>query len=469
MLLDAETLSTLTSDHSSRTPSFMEAFAERRTTSAMVFRDGAITDATTGQEQGVGIRARHGNSTVHSVVQQVNGQAVRKAIASAAATSGQLEIATTTDERTVPVPWTAPLDPAAELSPEPDTAARRAELLSIVDDAVTEADSVTSVTAVLRTEHRVRDIANSLGDRATGTSRRERVAVTVAVGAFAKQAQGRASVAINGTKLRLSEADLRDAVREAARRAHSRLQAIAAPLGEMPVVLAPGSGAVLIHEALGHGLEADHLDRRSSIYHDLLGQQIGPSGLHIVDDGNLPGGWGTESFDDEGRPTNRTALVEDGVLVGYMFDLIHTRENSAPDTPSANGRRQNYQCLPLPRMTNTLVLPGTVTGQDIVEDTKSGIYVARLGDARVNTATGDFVFTAEESYVIRQGRMCEPLAAHTLVGNGPAVLREIDGIGSDFALGPPGNCGKDGQTVPVGYGQPTLRVPRGLTVGGSKS
>ncbi|RST09011.1 TldD/PmbA family protein [Streptomyces sp. WAC07149] len=475
MLLDPDLLASVVSAHRAQGLDLLELFAEQTVTSAMVLKDGRIADATSGREIGVGIRMRRGGSFVYSHANDIAPAAVLDVARKAASLAAGLPSSDDAAPRRTSAAGTVPVTGASggEGAARDATAAcfgeraHQAALLLSVPDLVAEGGGVTSVTAVIRNEHRVRDIANSLGARASGTDTRRRLAITVALGPSTSPASARASVAVNAPGAGLGEEAVREAVHEAVRRARARVGVSPAPTGEMPVVLAAGTGAVLIHEACGHGLEGDHLSRRSSAFQDLLGRRVGPSDLHIVDDGGLSGAWGSSEFDDEGHRTARTPLVENGVLVGYMWDLAHlpVPHEAVP----VNGRRQNYQCPPLPRMTNTLVLPGSVAPGDIVADTVRGIYVARLGSGRVNTATGDFVFAATEAYAIRRGRLCEPLADCSLIGNGPDVLRGIDAIGTDFAMGPPGSCGKDGQTVPVGYGQPTLRVRTGLRIGGTKA
>ncbi|MFJ7412872.1 TldD/PmbA family protein [Streptomyces sp. NPDC098077] len=471
MLLDPNLISSVLSASKGQPLDLVELFAEQTATSAMVMKNGRIVDTTLGRERGVGIRMQRGRSFLYSHANDL----ATSAVLDVARTASSLAVGLTSNGDH-PAMVSSMVSTEGVESPyetsggwgdaaSPGDRERQASLLASVADLIEDGQGITSVSAVLRNEHQVRDIANSFGEHAAGVGVRERLAVTVVLGPRTSLSSGRASMGVSGDSTRLTEHDVRETVREAVRRAQAGIKVSPAPTGDLPVVLAPGTGAVLIHEACGHGLEADHLARRSSVFHDLLGQRVGPPGLHIVDDASLPGAWGSADFDDEGHRAGRTPLVEDGILVGFLWDLAHasSRDNVEP----VNGRRQNYQCMPLPRMTNTLVLPGTVTADDIITDTAAGIYVARLGSGQVNTATGNFVFAAKEAYAIRNGRLCEPLAGCSLIGNGPDVLREIDAVGTDFAIGPPGNCGKDGQTLPVGYGQPTLRIRRGLTIGGT--
>jgi TldD protein len=250
----------------------------------------------------------------------------------------------------------------------------------------------------------------------------------------------------------------------AANQAITKLRARPAPSGAMPVVIKCGSGGVLFHEACGHGLEADLIAKGASVYRDRVGQLVASPLVTLVDDGTMSGEWGAIGIDDEGNPSQYNVLIQDGVLTDYMWDYLRARKEG--HKVSGNGRRQNYTYLPMVRMTNTYVLNGTEDPEAIVRDTPNGVYVAKLGGGSVNTATGDFVFGMTEAYLIENGQITEPLREGNLIGNGPQVLQDIDLLGNDFAMGSPGTCGKDGQGVPVGDGQPTLRV-KSLTIGGT--
>jgi TldD protein len=254
--------------------------------------------------------------------------------------------------------------------------------------------------------------------------------------------------------------------KDAARQAIVKLGARPAPSGAMPVVIKNGTGGVLFHEACGHGLEADHIQKGASVYAGKVGELVASPLVTLVDDGTMAGEWGTLAVDDEGHATQRNVLIEDGVLTDYMWD--HIRSRKAGRGPSGNGRRQSYMHLPMVRMTNTYVMNGPDDPDDIVASTERGVYVAHLGGGSVNTATGDFVFGMNEAYLIEDGQITEPLREGNLIGNGPQVLQDIDMLANDFAMGNPGTCGKDGQGVPVGDGQPTLRV-KSLTIGGTAS
>jgi TldD protein len=260
-----------------------------------------------------------------------------------------------------------------------------------------------------------------------------------------------------------SQHEVEEIARTAARRALVKLTARPAPTGEVPVVLAGGSGGILFHEACGHGLEADHIVKDSSVYVGQVGELVASPLVTLVDDGSVAGEWGNFVVDDEGRPAARNVLIENGVLGDYMWDLLRARKEGR--SSSGNGRRQSYQHLPMVRMTNTYLLAGGDDADEIIAQTPHGVYVAQLGGGQVNTATGDFVFGTMEAYLIEEGRITSPLRDANLIGNGPEVLRRIDAVAGDFAM-TPGTCGKDGQSVPVGCGQPTLRIT-GVTIGGT--
>lgn len=254
---------------------------------------------------------------------------------------------------------------------------------------------------------------------------------------------------------------------EALRQALVNLDAVPAPAGEMPVVLGPGWPGVLLHEAVGHGLEGDFNRKKTSTYADRVGKRVASPGVTIVDDGTIPDRRGSLTIDDEGTPTQRTVLIEDGILMGYMQDRMNARLMQAQAT--GNGRREGYACQPMPRMTNTFMLPGTDAPQDLIAGVKRGVYAPHFGGGQVDITSGKFVFSASEAYLIENGKLTSPLKGMTLIGNGPDTMSKVIGIGNDLELDPGiGTCGKAGQSVPVGVGQPTLLIER-MTVGGTAS
>jgi TldD protein len=307
-------------------------------------------------------------------------------------------------------------------------------------------------------------VANSDGVLASDDQVKTRFSIScVAVGDTGLQT-GRESVgATVGWEL-FDRYDVEELARLAASRALTKLSARPAPSGAVPVVIKSGGGGVLFHEACGHGLEADLVGRDASVFRGRRGEEVASPLVTLVDDGTMGAEWGAIGIDDEGHRSGRNVLIENGILTDYMWDWLRARKEGRDST--GNGRRQSYQHLPMVRMTNTYVLAGTSDPDEIVRQTPHGVYVAQLGGGQVNTATGDFVFGMTEAYLIEDGHITEPLRDANLIGSGPEVLRNIDVVGNDFTMGSPGTCGKDGQGVPVGDGQPTLRV-RSLTVGGT--
>jgi TldD protein len=255
--------------------------------------------------------------------------------------------------------------------------------------------------------------------------------------------------------------------REAARLAIGMLHAEEAPAGPMEVVLGPGESGILLHEAVGHGLEADFNRKRTSNYTDQVGQPVASALCTVIDDGTIGNARGSINVDDEGNPGRRNVLIQDGVLVGYMQDHISAKHFGSD--PSGNGRRESYRHEPLPRMTNTILAPGEDDPQDIIRSVKRGVYAKHFSGGQVNISNGDFVFSLTESYLIEDGKITAPLKGVNLIGNGPDVLRKVTMLGSDFKLSDgTWTCGKDGQSVPVGIGTPTVKISE-ITVGGTRT
>lgn len=255
-------------------------------------------------------------------------------------------------------------------------------------------------------------------------------------------------------------------VARAVRLGIKNLEAIAAPAGTMPVVLGSGWPAVLFHEAVGHGLEGDFNRKKTSVFSGKLGERVASHLCTVVDDGTIPGRRGSLSIDDEGTPTQRTILIEKGVLKNYMQDTLNARLMNM--TPTGNGRRESYASLPMPRMTNTCLMPGTSTPEEIIASVEKGIYATDFSGGQVDITSGKFVFTASEAYLIHNGKITHPIKGATLIGSGYEVLQKISMVGNDLQLDSGiGNCGKAGQTVPVGVGQPTIKIDA-MTVGGAK-
>ena len=263
----------------------------------------------------------------------------------------------------------------------------------------------------------------------------------------------------------LKPATWRAAVDEALRQALINLESVHAPGGEMPVVLGPGWPGILLHEAVGHGLEGDFNRKKTSAFSNLMGEKVASKGVTVVDDGTFADRRGSLTIDDEGTPTSKTVLIEDGVLTGYLQARLNARLMGMK--PTGNGRRESYAHHPMPRMTNTFMLSGDKSHEEIIKTVKKGIYAVNFGGGQVDITSGKFVFSATEAYLIEHGKVTQPLKGATLIGNGPDVLTKVSMIGNDMKLDPGiGTCGKDGQGVPVGVGQPTLKIEQ-LTVGGT--
>ena len=441
---------------------FAEVFAEDRRGLTLGLDDGRIEDISSGRERGAGIRVVAGNTTGFAHTADLSERGLLKAAESASAAArsgggGTREVALSRRQPATPSP--------VEVLPAGVGKDRKVELLRKADAAARAAGgSVRQVKAFYRDSRRQVLVASSEGVLASDDQVRAQFRVTVVASGDTGMQTGAESVgATMGFEL-FDRHDVEELARSAARRSLRKLEARPAPSGTMPVVIKCGSGGVLFHEACGHGLEADHIVKAVSVFAGKVGEQVAAPFVTLVDVGTMSHEWGAMASDDEGHPTSRNVLIQDGVLTDYMWDWLRARQQDKD--VSANGRRQSYQHLPMVRMTNTYLLNGGENPDEIVRQTRHGVYVAQLGGGQVNTATGDFVFGMTEAYMIEDGQLTGPIRDANLIGNGPQVLRDIDALGDDFAMGWPGTCGKQGQGVPVGMGQPTLRV-RGLTIGGT--
>jgi TldD protein len=441
---------------------FAELFAEDRRGTAARLDDGRVEDMASGRERGAGIRVVIGETTgfAHTSDLSPAGLSAAAEAAAAAARGGGGGVRAVAFER-VPAP---PPNPVSIL-PESVGKAQKVELLRRANEAARSGGgAIRQVSAVYGDNRRQILVANSEGVLASDDQVKTRFAVSCVANGDAGMQTGRESVgATVGFEL-FDTVSVDEMARTAAQRALTKLSARPAPSGTLPVVIKQGSGGVLFHEACGHGLEADHIAKDVSVFTGRVGQLVASPLVTLVDDGTMGPEWGSLAIDDEGHPAGRNVLIQDGMLTDYMWDWLRARKEGR--VSSGNGRRESYQHLPMVRMTNTYVLAGIEDPEEIVRQTPHGVYVAQLGGGQVNTATGDFVFGMTEAYLIEDGEITEPLRDANLIGNGPDVLRNIDVVGSDFAMGPPGTCGKQGQGVPVGDGQPTLRVAA-LTVGGT--
>ena len=443
---------------------FAEVFASDWRGTGVALDDGRIEQMSTSRSRGAGIRVIKGETTgfAHTAdLSEAGLLAAARAAAQAASqgAGGIRVVALESQPRRVVSP--------VEIDPSSVAKTAKVDLLRRVDDAARSAGAAIAQVSAGYSDGRSRIlVANSDGLLAEDERVRSLLRVSAVANGDTGMQTGFDSLGHTMGFELFDKVSVEDVARTAAQRALTKLKARPAPSGSMPVVIKAGSGGVLFHEACGHGLEADLVAKGASVYQGKVGEQVASSLVTLVDDGTMTHEWGAISIDDEGHPSQYNVLIENGVLTDYMWDYLRSHKEGR--RPSGNGRRQSYQHLPMVRMTNTYVLNGSEEPDDIIRDTQSGVYVAHLGGGSVNTATGDFVFGMTEAYLIENGEITEPLREGNLIGNGPQVLRDIDRLGNDFAMGNPGTCGKDGQGVPVGDGQPTLRV-KALTVGGTAS
>ena len=440
---------------------FAEVFAEDRRSTSALFDDGRVEELTSGRDRGAGIRVVAGDTTGFAHTADLSEASLVAAARTAAAAAKGSAGGTVVDLGRVD----ATNPSTVVVQPEDVDKSAKVDLLRRAESAArAEGSEITQVSARYADSRRRILVANSDGALADDDQVRTMFSVSAVASGDTGMQTGRESLGHTVGFELFDSHDVEDLGRSAAKRALTKLSARPAPSGEMTVVIGPGGGGVMFHEACGHGLEADLVAKGASVFAGRIGEQVASPLVTLVDDGTMSGEWGAAGIDDEGRPRRKNVLIRDGVLVDYMWDELRARKEGR--SSSGNGRRQSYAHLPMVRMTNTYLLAGESDPDDIVADTASGVYVAHLGGGQVNTATGDFVFGMTEAYLIEDGRITEPIREGNLIGNGPAVLAAIDAVGNDFAMGSPGTCGKDGQGVPVGDGVPTLRA-HGLTVGGT--
>jgi len=441
---------------------FAEIFAEDKRSTSAGLDDGRIEQVTSGRDRGAGIRVVKGDTTgfAHTADLSEAGLLAAAQSAAAAASQGGGGVRTIALTRVEPTKVNT-----IECYPDDVPKAAKVELLRRVDEAARSAGAaIVQVSAGYGDSRRRILVANTDGVLAEDEQVRGLIRLSVVANGDAGMQTGFQSAGQTVGFEMFDTVDVEALARDAARQAITKLSARPAPSGALPVVIKRGSGGVLFHEACGHGLEADLVGKGASVYRGKTGELVASPLVTLVDDGTMSTEWGAIGIDDEGHPSQYNVLIQDGVLTDYMWDYLRARKEG--HRQSGNGRRQSYMHLPMVRMTNTYVLNGTDEPDDIVRATDHGVYIAQLGGGSVNTATGDFVFGMTEAYLIEGGEITEPLREGNLVGNGPQVLCDIDMLGNDFGMGNPGTCGKDGQGVPVGDGQPTLRV-KTMTIGGT--
>lgn len=413
-------------------------------------------------EQGVGVRAVSGEKTAFAYSDEISPAALDAAARATRAIAGAGE---SRGVQVAPGLRVPPLyrgdDPLASLG---DT--EKVRLLERLEAFAREEDSrVTQVMAHLAGSWEVVMVARSDGLLAADVRPLVRVSLSVILEDKGRREQGGSGGGGRFDYAWFNDERLREYARAAVHQARTNLDAVAAPAGTMTVVLGSGWPGILLHEAIGHGLEGDFNRKGSSAFSGRIGERVAAPGVTVVDDGTLTDRRGSLTIDDEGNPTNRTVLIEDGILTGYMQDTLNARLMGV--APTGNGRRESYAHLPMPRMTNTCMLNGDKDPEEILQSVKNGLYAVNFGGGQVDITSGKFVFSASEAYLIEDGKVTRPVKGATLIGNGPDVLTRVSMIGNDMAFDPGvGTCGKDGQSVPVGVGQPTLCID-GLTVGGT--
>ncbi len=439
-----------------------ELYLEYRQSEVLVFDNGRLKQATYDTAQGFGLRAVKDEAVGYAHASDVSEAAIARAADSVRAVKGgysgttaqapgRTNVRLYTDENPLGTP---PFEAKVKLLQEIDAYARAKD------------PRVRQVTASVAASWQVVEILRPDGESYRDVRPLVRVNVSVVAGDGDRQESGSHGYGgREGYERFIASGAWRNAVDEAVRQATVNLEAVPAPAGEMDVVLGAGWPGVMLHEAVGHGLEGDFNRKKTSAFAGLMGQQVAAKGVTVVDDGTIAARRGSLSIDDEGTPTNRTVLIEDGILVGYMQDRQNARLMNM--RPTGNGRRESYGHVPMPRMTNTYMLAGGRDPQEIIASVKNGIYAVNFGGGQVDITSGKYVFQCTEAYRIEGGRIGAPVKGAMLIGNGPTDLHRITMVGNDLALDTGvGTCGKNGQGVPVGVGQPTLRIDR-ITVGGT--
>jgi TldD protein len=446
-----------------------DLFFEYTTQDSVVLEEGIVKSGDRHLSQGVGLRVVAGERQGYAHSDEITLESLRLAAQTARAIAEGPGGARAVAAGSLPAP-AANLYPV-DLAPTDVPVERKVELLEAIDARARARDPrVVQVMASAICQWRHVLVAASDGTLVGDVQPLVRLNVQVIA---ADPKSGRREVGYQGCGgryefSRLAEpAEWQSLVDEAVRLATLNLEAGPCPAGAMDVVLGPGWPGVLLHEAIGHGLEGDFNRKKTSAFSDRIGQRVAAPGVTVIDDGTLPGRRGSLNVDDEGTPTRRTVLIEDGVLCGYLQDRLNARLMGM--APTGNGRRESYQHLPMPRMTNTFMLAGQDDPADIVRSVKRGLYAVTFGGGQVDITSGKFVFSASEAYRIEDGRIGAPVKGASLIGNGPDVLLRVSRIGSDLELDRGvGTCGKDGQSVPVGVGLPTLRIDQ-ITVGGTST
>ena len=439
-----------------------ELFVERSESESLVFDDGRLKSAAYDSTEGFGLRVVAGETSGYAHASEISQAAITRAAASASLAKRGYHGVAAEGPRATNAKLYGSDDPLAS----PDFAQKVALLQEIDAFARARDPRVAQVMASLAGERRVVEILRADGRLIRDVRPLVRLNVQVTVEKDGRRENGSSGAGGRaGFEEWIRPESWREQVEEALRQALVNLDAVACPAGEMDVVLGPGWNGVLLHEAVGHGLEGDFNRKGTSAFAGRIGERVAAPGVTVFDDGAIADRRGSLTVDDEGTPTSRTILIEDGILVGYMHDRQSARLMGM--TATGNGRRQSYAHLPMPRMTNTGMLAGESTREAMIASMKRGLYCANFGGGQVDITNGKFVFQCTEAYLIEDGKVTAPVKGATLIGDGPSALTRVTMVGDDFCFDPGiGVCGKAGQGVPVGVGQPSLKIT-GLTVGGT--
>ena len=424
--------------------------------------EGIVKSGSFSIEQGVGVRAISGEKTAFAYSDEISFAALQDAAKAARAigNAGSSKSGKVARKTSAPQRY-APLDPLASLDSD-----RKIALLEKLEKRCRALDPrISQVMAHLGGEYEVVLISRADGVLAADVRPLVRLSVQVIAEGGGRREMGSAGGGARTDYSHFTDAVLEGYAQQAVAQALTNLESKPAPAGTMTVVLGPGWPGILLHEAIGHGLEGDFNRKGSSAFAGRLGERVASRGVTVVDDGTLPDRRGSLTVDDEGNPTRRTVLIEDGILRGYMQDSLNARLMKMPVT--GNARRESFAHMTMPRMTNTCMLAGAREPQEIIGSVDRGLYAVNFGGGQVDITNGKFVFSASEAYLIEGGKVTQPVKGATLIGNGPDALTRVSMIGNDMRMdGGQGTCGKEGQSVPVGVGQPTLKID-GLTVGGT--
>lgn len=442
---------------------FADVYVERRRGYNLRLEEGKVEENTSGSEAGAGVRVMRGESVAYAYTNDLSeASLIETARAAAAASRGGGTAAVDLEKPLALLPALAEHPAALDADSYPRE--EKIALLARADQAAREAGPhVVQVVAMLGDSRQELVIANSLGEMVAEARARVRMVVQVVAARDGEIQTGHETPGILGGYELFRDHPPEEAGRAAAAQALTMLEARPAPSGPMAVVIANGTGGVLFHEACGHSLEADAVFKNASVFAGRMGEKVASGLVNAYDDATLTNRWGSFSYDDEGVRAARTPLIEEGILRNFINDRKRSMRDGLP--PTGNGRRQSYRFVPVPRMTNTYIERGEAKREEIIADTPLGLYALKLGGGEVNPVTGDFIFAVTEGYMVRGGEVAEAVKGATLIGNGPRVLQDIDAVADDLDFDT-GMCGKEGQSVPVCTGQPTLRV-RELVVGGT--